>query len=302
MRAKTEISAERVSAEFRRYVESVAETQCIESVAEDIRKAGTHYEDIEHARIPAAETFLRRMKVMGVGVVVPPLLWLYTSEVPDCRRQRSIQALESFLVRRMLCGLGSQGLNRFFVELLTNLDARGVDVADETIVDHLRKQTVDNRIWPNDDLLRERLINTPMNGTIDRKVMVLEAIEMHLRSDKTEGLPKSRLTLEHIMPQSWERNWPLESHDEEARVARDQAIKEIGNLTLTTNKLNASLSNGPWDKKRDTLEKHTTLRLNWELLSGPPEVWDESSIPKRSEQLAKLIAEIWPLADKLAPA
>ena len=303
MRAKREISAERVSAEFGDYVRRPVESPPhIEDVAEDIRRAGTVYEDIEHARIPAAETFLRRMKVMELGIVVPPLLWLYTSEVPECRRQRSIRALESFLVRRMLCGLGSQGLNRFFVELLTNLDARGVDVADETIVDHLKRQTIDNRIWPNDDLLRENLVNTPMSGTINRRVMVLEAVEMRLRSDKTEVPPESHLTLEHIVPQSWERNWPLSGPaDEEARFARVQAIKEIGNLTLTTNKLNASLSNGPWDEKRKTLGQHTAFRLNWELLDGAPEVWDESSIHKRSEQLVRWITEIWPSSDNLAP-
>ena len=82
----------------------------------------------------------------------------------------------------------------------------------------------------------------------------------------------------------------------------NEAVKEIGNLTLTTSKLNASLSNGPWNEKRVTLEQHTTLRLNWELSKKAPEVWDETVIHQRSEYLAKLVTEIWPPAEDLAPA
>ena len=304
MRAKREISAERVSGEFSSYVDSVRPSQDIQAVAGDIRKAGVVYEDVEKARIPGIETFLRRMKIMELGVVMPPLLWLYTHEVPEKRRQKSVQALESYLVRRMLCGLHSQGLNRLFVELLTNLETEGVHTADQTIVSYLKGQTVDNRIWPMDSMLMENLIKAPLKGTVGRQVMVLEAIEMHLRSEKTEGFDQSSLTREHIMPQSWERNWPLSGdvpNTEEARAARNQTVKEIGNLTLVTGKLNSSLSNGPWNEKCRTLEKYTALRLNWELLHEPPTVWNETSIHERSEHLAKLIAKIWPFTNDTQP-
>ena len=131
--------------------------------------------------------------------------------------------------------------------------------------------------------------------------MVLEAIESHLRSDKTEVMIQAPLTREHIMPESWQRNWPLSdgTGGDEAISARDQAVKEIGNLTLVTGKLNGSLSNDPWHKKVETLRKHTTLRLNWELLDRPPEVWKEETIRERSGQLAKAATEIWPFGNNI---
>ena len=131
--------------------------------------------------------------------------------------------------------------------------------------------------------------------------MVLEAIESHLRSDKTEGWGQVLLTREHIMPESWQRNWPLpdDKVGDEVANARDQAIKEIGNLTLVTGKLNASLSNAKWSQKVETLRKHTTLRLNWELLESPPEIWSEKTIRERSKKLAKVTTEIWPFADNI---
>ena len=301
-----EVTSEQVSAEFTKFVDTEKDSAGltavanIEAIAASIRRAGVVYQDMEEARQPGIETFLRRVKTLELGVVMPPLLWLYTNDIADESRQRSVQALESYLVRRMLCGLVSQGLNRFFIDLVRELKASGSDRVDTRVIEFLSGSTVDNRLWPKDGMLAERLIQAPMRGNVSRQKMVLEAIEMSLRSDKTESLGQFRnLTVEHIMPQSWERNWPLPENTEEATDSRIQAIKEIGNLTLLTDKLNATASNAAWDEKQETLGKHTAFRLNWELLKEPPDVWDEAVIHERSRQLCEYIKEIWPYADKL---
>ena len=301
-----EVTAERVSSEFSNLVELVKNTtgknavENIETITANIRKSGIIYQDMEECRQPGIETFLKRMKTLELGVVMPPLLWLYTQDVAEEKRRRSICALESYLVRRMLCGLGSQGLNRFFIELVAKLRAAGRDNADICIIEFLSGTTVENRIWPKDGMLSENLINAPLRGNSSRQKMVLEAIEMSLRSDKTEELGQFRnLTVEHILPQSWQQNWPLPTDSEEALETREKAVKEIGNLTLVTNKLNPSLSNASWGEKRPTLEKHTALRLNWELLNNFPGTWDEQAIHERSRQLTESIKNTWPYADKL---
>ena len=299
MGARKEVSADSVSAEFNKFLES--HDLLIEQVAEDIRKAGRAYQDLEEARTPGIEAFLRRVKTMEIGVAMPILMRLYTTDIPDEIRKRSIQAIESYLVRRMLCGVSSQGLNRLFVELLVRTETGFPLKTDQVIIDFLSGQTVDNRIWPNDAMLHESLVGTPLRGTVGRQTMVLEAIEAYLRSDKTEVMSQTALTREHIMPQAWQRNWPLADgmNGDEAVDARDQAVKEIGNLTLVTGKLNSSLSNAPWNEKRETVGKHTTLRLNWELLKCPPEIWDEETIRGRSRKLAEAATKVWPFADNI---
>ena len=299
-----EVTSEQVSAEFTKFVDTEKDSAGltavanIEAITASIRRAGVVYQDMEEARQPGIETFLRRVKTLELGVVMPPLLWLYTNDIADESRQRSVQALESFLVRRLLCGLASHGLNKLFIELVGRLEVGGVARADLSVIEFLSGQTVENRIWPKDGMLAENLIQKPLRFSAGRQRMVLEAIELSLRSDKTEDLG-SNLTVEHIMPQSWERNWPLPENTEEAVESRIQAIKEIGNLTLLTDKLNATASNAPWTEKQETLGKHTALRLNWELLKEPPDVWDEAAIHERSRQLCEYIKEIWPYADKL---
>ncbi len=299
MRTRKEVNADSVSTEFNRFLES--SDLNIEQVAVDIRKAGQVYQDLEETRTPGIEAFLRRVKTMELGVAMPILMWLYTTDIPDEVRTRSIRAIESYLVRRMLCGVSSQGLNRLFVELLVRAETSAPSTADQVIIDFLRGQTVDNRIWPNDSMLHDNLVGTPLRGTVGRQTMVLEAIEAHLRTAKTEAMSQVSLTREHIMPSSWQRNWPLLDGmaGDEAVDARDQAVKEIGNLTLVTGKLNASLSNAPWKEKIEALRRHTTLRLNWELLEQPPEIWNEETIRERSEKLATLATEIWPSANHI---
>ena len=297
MRTRKEINADSVSTEFNAFLESNGLP--IQQVASDIRKAGQVYQDLEEARTPGIEAFLRRVKTMEIGVAMPILMWLYTTDITSDVRRRSIRAIESYLVRRMLCGVSSQGLNRLFVELLIRTEASDLSTIDEVIIDFLNGQTVDNRIWPNDTLLFENLVGKPMRGTIGRQTMVLEAIESQLRSDKSEVMGEVRLTREHIMPGSWQRNWPLpdDANGEEETDARDEAVKELGNLTLVTGRLNASLSNAPWCEKKEILSKHTTLRLNWELLEDPPDTWNEQTIRERSRRLAEVAAEIWPNAN-----
>ena len=99
MRSRKEVNANSVSAEFNRYLDACGLR--VEEVAADIRCAGRVYQDMEEARIPGIEGFLRRLKTMEIGVAMPFLMWLYTSDIPDSVRRRSIRALESYLVRRI---------------------------------------------------------------------------------------------------------------------------------------------------------------------------------------------------------
>ena len=306
MRTRQDVQVGRVASSFRNYVAEVSSESpdySIDVIAKDIRHAGSVYRDMEENRVPGIEIFLRRMKVMELGVIMPLLLWLFTSEVSSDRRCRSVEALESYLIRRMLCGIQSQGFNRFFVSLLERLSKENPDSADETIIDYLRSQTVENRIWPSDRMVSDNLTDGSMKGTAARRTMVLEAIEASLSGELAEPLGStSKLTLEHIMPRKWESNWPLPEMDPsdrfEAEEQRRRAVGALGNLTLTTGKLNSRLSNGPWAEKRTALGKHSRLLLNRVLPQNDD--WNEDAIAERSTTLAERVLAIWPSGDDFA--
>jgi hypothetical protein len=94
------------------------------------------------------------------------------------------------------------------------------------------------------------------------------------------------------MPQGWEEHWALPAGDAEAESKREQLIHTFGNLTLVTKKLNSTLQNGPWQKKRDFISQHSVLALNKAISSE--EEWDETNITKRSKNLFKIAVKIWP--------
>ena len=121
-----DVTANRVASEFRNYLGATQSS--IKTVTSDIQLAGTCYVLIEgnfHGvrKNPEREIFFKRLKTIELGVVTPVLLWLFTSKVPDERQQRCIEILESYGVRRKLCGLQTQGLNKVFIGLLQVLDS-----------------------------------------------------------------------------------------------------------------------------------------------------------------------------------
>jgi hypothetical protein len=61
-------------------------------------------------------------------------------------------------------------------------------------------------------------------------------------------------------------------------------------LTLLTKELNPSVSNGPWERKRKEILKHSALNLNRSL----PDEWNEEAIQVRAEELFKVAVKVWP--------
>lgn len=283
----------------------------IEDIATDIGRVAEFYRSLEETDIPDMATFLYRWRVMQAGVLTPVLLWLLSSDVPIQQFQKSLRALESYLVRRMICRLTTtQDYNRLFFVLLDSLRTAGAERAGDTIVRCLGDQDSEVRLWPNDQRIEDAFMTLPFYRllTKGRLRILLEGMEEELRTDKAESdsVPRN-LTIEHIMPQQWRENWglqhvpsPLDVESEfEAAERRNSLIHSIGNLTLVNEKLNPALSNAPWEEKRAGLGEHTTLFINKDLLASAPAVWDEAAIAERAKRLSRVAARVWPHADNI---
>ena len=287
-----EVPPTRVFDVFRR----CAELQQIDALMSDVRRDLSNYRRYEIGpRTPEEEIFYYRMDVMQVGVFTPVLLLLLSAEHDT--RIGAFHALESFLVRRMICRQTTKDYNRLTIELTSRLLESDLSEADKIVRNFLREQKAYSREWPSDETVASSLETSPLYRllTRGRLRLVLEGIESRRRSTMAEqpDVPKS-LTIEHLMPVSWGENWPLpDDLDKElAKRNRNDLIHTIGNLTLVTQKLNSSLSNSAWKTKRDALLTHSVMNMNSELLNES--LWDEISIRSRSRSMAKLIAEHWP--------
>jgi hypothetical protein len=257
----------------------------------------------------------RVLQAMDSAVVTPLLLWLLRwpeAELPTAQRDKALTCLESWLVRRALCRLTSKDLNRLVLDLLRELDTAGPTHAGDLVEQYLLAQTVDSRFWPTDADVLESLRTMPIYKTLlrARLRMLLEAFEERTRTAKSEHPTCPRnLTVEHVMPQAWREHWGDDVYNEAAAARRDDLIHTIGNLTLVNTKLNPALSNRPWTDaaaeqrglgstgKRSELLRHSTLKLNADLMASAPDRWDHSAIEARTAGLAQLAVAIWPRPD-----
>ena len=295
MRTGSEVSPSRVFDKFRSYVED----QEVHAVMSDVNQDLVNYRDFESARGrgPEEKSFYYHVDVMQARVITPVLLLLLSAEAET--RIRAFGALESFLIRRMICRQTTKDYNRLVLELASRLREGGLDKADAVTAGFLREQTAYSREWPSDEAVADALDSSPLYRllTRGRLRLVLEGVERRLRSSGKSEQPTvpKKLTIEHLMPVGWrQEEWPLpEGVDRDAAIyQRNTLLHSIGNLTLATRKLNSSMSNAPWKSKRDELQEHSVLLLNNKLLSQSS--WNEETIRSRSRRLAELVSERWP--------
>jgi hypothetical protein len=246
---------------------------------------------------------------MDTTTLMPVALLLLRPEaVTTERRDRAFRILESFLVRRMLCGGTTKNYNRLFAGLVGDIK-NDLEHADDVLAARLTAETAPANRWPRDSDVRTTILTRDMYGQRrqDRLVMVLRRVEERLRAtdNKAEqGISTtSNLTLEHLIPQTWEPHWPLDDAQDDPLGWRSSHLHKLGNLTLTTGPLNSSLSNAPWhapsqpkDKRRSLVE-HSLLKLNSTIFSRYPESFTEADVDKRGGHLADLIIQIWPGPD-----
>jgi hypothetical protein len=238
--------------------------------------------------------FFKRVRVMEMASVYPFALDLFVRFQGQQEAILSVLVdIESYLVRRMVCGLNTRGYNRTFVDLLKTLAGDAAGVRERVRTSLLANTAASNR-WPDDREFgaawKERPTFQQLNQPRIR--LLLEAVEQSLRTTKTEAIAfEETLTIEHLLPQTWEENWPLpEGASEDEIEQRNQRLHNIGNLTLLTQALNPSVSNGAWGPKREQILTHSGLNLNRSL----PTEWNEDAIRCRAETLLEKAQVIWP--------
>jgi hypothetical protein len=244
--------------------------------------------------------FFYRVTTMDVGTAYPFLIELFHRfEEEKEAILDPLGCLESWLVRRMVCQLNTRSYNRLFIEMLKTLNGPATGLGGR-VRSFLRSSDAESNRWPSDKEFKRAWCETPFYQELvrERVRMMLEALELHLRTGKTEKVTlQERLTIEHLMPRKWHNHWPLPDNvgAEQATEQREGVLHTIGNLTLLTKKLNPAISNGPWRSKRPEIRKHSVLKLNVDIAAC--ERWDEEAIRERSRSLFDHARKIWPYPD-----
>ena len=313
-RTGKEILAKEVFYQFKRFVDEQSGSNRMMDLLQKIHASAQIYRSFVDGALKLTgdvsrlELFSYRTGVLESEIVKPLLLYLLDPDetpIGEVQFVKALDVVESWMVRRMLVRATTKAYNQVFSDLISQLKKGDRANAGDVIERYFREQKTDSSYWPDDEELTREIEQLLAYRRLRRARlrMVLEAVEDFRRGWKgsdvalsKERVARGQLAIEHVMPRRWQANWPLSVGDSEE--ARDARIHTLGNLTLLTGRLNSKVSNGPWlgaEGKRDALNDHDVLVLNRDILKSAEIGWDDRSIKDRTETLANIVVQVWPV-------
>jgi uncharacterized protein with ParB-like and HNH nuclease domain len=171
-------------------------------------------------------------------------------KLPDDQLIEALTAIRTYLIRRRVMRL-TQGENKDIVKLCD--DFRGNEKLLENAKSELFKllsKCIFNLRIPNDlDIAAELQRTDFYNGLNKYSKFILGKIEEHL-SKVSVDFRDSKITIEHIMPQTVDSNWKHELGDDWERIHKTY-VHNIGNLILT--EFNSEMGKKPLKDKKEKL-------------------------------------------------
>lgn len=201
---------------------------------------------------------------------------------------RMLADLESYLFRRMVCSVSSNGLNKLVPSLIAKLESAEHDLA-ETFAALLLTETAKATRMPTDEQFRQALLGEDLYRPAPRCKHLLAGLENHNHPKDSRSF--SEYTIEHIMPQN------AMAHAEWRNMLADPdrfplLVNSLGNLTLTA--YNSELSDGTFEQKKNRMiggYDSEYLSISAELHDASQ--WDERTIAQRGARLADLALQVW---------
>ena len=303
MKTRDEVSVRKLYQAYRMFSEATTLSTAEQLV--ELERYGEVYRRLDLLPRESREAvFIQRLRAMDNTTVMPFVLALMGDKtLSETDRREVLGYLESYLVRRMVCGLTGKAYNRVFLDLLKATGETGI--TPQAVRETMLSWSEDTNVWPDNESFRAGWMKNRAYSLVNARIrMVLDAIEQALHTDKSERISyvQDQLSVEHLLPQRWWENYPLPATDAELSEERRWALLHTwGNLTLLVQKLNSSVSNGPWstadeladdEGKRARILEHSGLAINRMLAKH--KTWDEKAIEKRAETLFSAALRVWP--------
>lgn len=249
------------------------------------------------------ELFMYRIKALDSNLAKAIVLTLLDEqhELTETQINGVLDVVESWIVRRAILQKTTKRYNYFFADIVRTIRSSSPEAVVEAVTNLLRSQTADTSYWPDDDDVKAELRTRNMYHRRPRGRMILEAVEDYYRGWTNSGSSKSQTprtlrmvySVEHLIPQGWEKNWPLPAGT--TPQMRTKNVHLLGNLTLVTKSLNSSLSNDKWEKKKETLSERDIGFMNKRIISERPNDWCDQDVEERTRELENVILQLWPV-------
>lgn len=295
--------------EFKFYQESSRKS--IETIIVDMIEFANYYNIIGNPdkQKKLYSNTLARINKMEVKTCVPLIMDLFKANadgyISDDEMCSSFEIIENYIVRREICDLPTNALNKVFVQLGAEIDK---DIEDDGMSYYdafkyeILKRSGKSR-YPNDHDFEDKfMVYDLYNAKVTIKKYILERLENYGNRELVaveQLINNCTLTIEHIMPQTLTNDWK-EMLGGKWELIHSKYKDTIGNLTLTA--YNSDYSNSPFKVKKAMPEKgfiFSKLFLNEYIKQC--ESWSETEIIDRANILFKKAIKIWWLPDVQTP-
>ena len=298
------VSVGRLYPEFRAWFKHKAGG--VEQTLERLGRFADAYERMQGRKPGVSEVELRAFKnirFLNLTAATPLLLWLLVqpeTTLSRVDRERAVQAVESFVIRRMAAKAQTRAYAQTFAEVLRATAESGTPAT--ALIEALRAGPRGYQ-WPADEEMKSSFRTGRYYGSgginRGRLALLFGAIDRRLQLVAPKSEPGTMeydgLTVEHIIPKTWQKHWPVTGESDADKLRAEQLrtsrLHCIGNLTLVSGSLNPALSNDPWSLKREQISKHSKLQINSRLVERTN--WDEDAIEERGEWLAEELGHVW---------
>jgi len=229
---------------------------------------------------------LKNIQELKVTTSYPLLLRLFdareTGHLKDVELEKCLRLIESFVIRRAVCGVPTNPLNKLFIQLAKNFPN-----TDHAHWLHLSLSSFSgNRRFPKDAEFNTAFTKQPQYGRGNTR-FILCCLEKSFKHKELVDLSNPKITIEHILPQTLSQEWSQELGSEAEKV-HEALVNTFGNLTLTS--YNSELSNLPFSDKKAKLSI-THIELNRWILEQAS--WKAGEIQERAKILLLMASKIW---------
>lgn len=236
------------------------------------------------------------LDALEISTFHPFILYTFKKHEQDnATLARLLLSLEKLVIRRMVARAETKSYNKLCRELIQfpdSADKKAVEITDGQLSSGLRGIA---------------------NKSASLLLFWIELKRRYLDAKRDIKDLKYVYSLEHVMPQKWGEYWGdipdkedakgVKMSSEDAKNDRAEKIYWIGNMTLLTSALNASLRNYKFVKKvtgegrKKGMRDYAELDITRDDIIAPfdagDNTWDEQKIVNRTEKLEREFKAIW---------
>lgn len=271
--------------------------QAVREELEELRHLGgllLRIVEPDHEDDPGLRTALKRLAEWGNTIYRPLALKLMVlrdeGHVSTEQVERALGHIESYLVRRMLVRIHTQGLNIAFLRAPAKLVPG--DPADEFVHRYLSNPRLR---WPSDEDVTNAIMTGSFywTGRSHQRLYVMRRLEETYAPPGQSGFPPVKMAIAHVMPSRLTPSWDgllasQADRDETGKELQERLHHTLGNLVVVPD--GTTLSDHMSERKQQ-IYAAGALRMNREVTDAVS--WGRPEIEGRNGHLAERAIAVW---------